>query len=230
MSPSNDIDYKKNIMNLLLKNVAGLTITDISEKLGISRNTVYRYIGLLVEKRKVQKKKIGAYTLYFTAETETIPKDLVFTFYLGYLSTFKDTFRNVQASYKQLGKIVAEKVQFPIGSEDSEQTESLGKYTNHYFMEIFGKMWPYFDPLPQQLDVLDIKIDGEKNKAIYHLGNAELLEFDPEFIIHFYVVTGYVEYRLKAQFNKDVKCDVIEYHASNKRDECYIKISLEVLK
>jgi DNA-binding Lrp family transcriptional regulator len=230
MSPSNDIDYKKNIMNLLLKNVAGLTITDISEKLGISRNTVYRYIGLLVEKGKVQKKKIGAYTLYFTAETETIPKGLVFTFYLGYLSTFKDNFKNVQESYKQLGKIVAQKTQFPIGTEDSETTESLGKYTNHYFMEIFGKMWPYFDPLPHQLDVLDIKIDGKENKAIYHFGNAELLEFDPDFIIHFYVVSGYVEHRLKAQFNKDVKCDILEYNASKNREECYVKISLELVK
>ncbi len=230
MSPSNDIDYEKNIMDLLLKNIAGLTVTDISEKLGISRNTVYRYIGLLVEKGKVQKKKIGAYTLYFTSETETIPKGLVFTFYLGYLSTMKDIMRNKQANYKQLGKIVAQRVQFPMWVEDSVPSESLENYTDHYFLEIFGNMWPYFDPIPNQLDILDTKIDGEGNKAIYHFGKSELLEFDPDFIIHFYIVSGYVEYRLKAQFNKDVKCDIIEYNSSKEREKCYIKVSLKILK
>jgi DNA-binding Lrp family transcriptional regulator len=229
MSHSSDIDYKKNIIDLLSNKIAGLTITDISEKLGISRNTVYRYIGELDEKGEVQKKKIGAYTLYFTAEAESIPKGLVFTFYLGYLSTMKYIMRDRRDNYKQLGKIVAERVQFPIWVEDSVPTESLGKYTTQYFLEIFGKMWPYFDPIPNHLDVLDTKIDIEENKAIYHFGNSELLEFDPDYIIHFYIVSGYIEYRLKAEFNKEVKCEILEYNASKKREECYVKVSLEVL-
>ena len=62
---SKDIDYEQKILDLLSESLFGLTITAISEGVSISRNTAYRYLGILEAKGKVYNKKVGTYNLYF---------------------------------------------------------------------------------------------------------------------------------------------------------------------
>jgi len=230
MVPDNEINYKKNILDLLAKNIHGLTVTDISEKLGISRNTVYRYIGMLEERELVFTKKIGAYNLYFTQERTMLPKDLVLAFYKGFIHSLKEDFKGYKDFFKDFGRKSAQYIPITLAPLDTEQIKSLGKFSNKYFLEIFGKMLPYFDPFTDKINLVKLELDEENLKAVYHFNNSDLLVEDDIYLQHFFIATGLIETSLKKYFDKHVKCDLIEYNLSENKNESSFKLSLEIIK
>ncbi len=52
-----EIDYKKKIYECIVENSFGLTVTDIADKVEISRTTVYKYLALLEDEEVIYKKK-----------------------------------------------------------------------------------------------------------------------------------------------------------------------------
>ena len=66
---------RKNIIKLLKLNPEGLTIVEISKKIGINRNTVAKYIYELSGAGIIQHRKIGTAKLCFLAETKKKRKE-----------------------------------------------------------------------------------------------------------------------------------------------------------
>ena len=83
------IDYKKKIYKCIVENSFGLTVTDIAEKVDISRTTVYKYLALLEDEEVIYKKKIGVYTLYFSQEESNLNKEIIISVFKGLLVNLK---------------------------------------------------------------------------------------------------------------------------------------------
>jgi len=59
MNDKDENTYEDKILDCLMRNNYGLTVVGISKMIGASRNTVYRYLGILETKNLVFKKEIG---------------------------------------------------------------------------------------------------------------------------------------------------------------------------
>jgi predicted transcriptional regulator len=228
MSPNNEIDYKKKILECLENNTAGLTITDIAKKTDISRNTIYRYIDILEENDLVFKKKVGAYHLYFTKERDLLSKGLIYIFYKGLLSIFKEKNPNIENLYKEIGRSLAKYVPITLWPPDSESMQTLKKLSNKFFLKTVGKFLPYLDPLKLRLDLKNIELNEDNNRVIYHYTNVESAKDDPNFINHYYLLTGYAEVKITEIYGKRCKCDIQEFKVSENPEDIYINISLEI--
>lgn len=62
------MDAEKEILIVLKENPEGLTITDIAAKVGLSRNTVSKYIYGLVKAGKVYQRRIGVVSICYLKE------------------------------------------------------------------------------------------------------------------------------------------------------------------
>ncbi len=229
MSPNNEIDYMKIILECLEINTAGLTITDIAKKTDISRNTIYRYIDILEEKDLVFKKKVGAYHLYFTKEREILKKDLIYGFYKGLLSVFKENNPNKENLYKEIGKSLAKYVPASLWAIGSKLQKRLKQFSNEFLLKTVGKFLQYLDPLKLNLTLKEIEMSENNNSVQYHFINIESAKNDPEFINHYYLLVGFVEVKLGEICGKKFKCDLQEFKISENPEDIYIKISLEIM-
>ena len=89
---SKDIDYERRILDCVSENLFGLTITAIAEKTNISRNTVYRYVGILETQGTIYNKRVGTYNLYFSKIKSMLFRDTVTSFFKALLSCLKEEF------------------------------------------------------------------------------------------------------------------------------------------
>ena len=87
MNSKSKRNFEQEIVDCLIDNNYGMTVLGIAEKIGVSRNTVYRYIGILEGKNEVFKREVGTYKLYYSKEARLISRKIILTFYkfLGYI-------------------------------------------------------------------------------------------------------------------------------------------------
>ena len=61
--PKEIIEYESEIVDYIRGKTDGVTITDIAKDKKYSRNTVSKYVSLLILKKKIFSRKVGAYKL-----------------------------------------------------------------------------------------------------------------------------------------------------------------------
>ena len=132
-------DFSKEILNYLLINPSGLTITDIAKGINTSRITVSKYVSILEAKKKVSTKEIGAYTLYFNVKRGLIPLDIMLPFYTGLLNGLKEDITD-REYYKKYGKRIADFMKFPYGSEVIDYVLPKKDRTNEKYLKFRFKL------------------------------------------------------------------------------------------
>ncbi|MDY6773708.1 MAG: winged helix-turn-helix domain-containing protein, partial [Candidatus Nanohaloarchaea archaeon] len=58
-------ETRRDILELLASNPRGLTISDVSEEVGVSRVTASKYLQALTSEGKVEERKVGQAKLHY---------------------------------------------------------------------------------------------------------------------------------------------------------------------
>lgn len=220
-SRRNEDDWKQDIVNYLLDYPSGLTITDISNGIDTSRITVSKYIGILEAEKKVITKKIGAYTLYYSAERGLVPKKLMLSYYIGLLTGLKKEIHDKE-KFKQFGITIADFMGFPYGSAYPDAVMPNKEGTIEKFFKYFGKTFSYIDFIYEKHPIIKTEIEG--NKAKFTLSEIELFDRSENYDVHFYISSGVIEAIVSKTLQRNSYCNVEEIDIKNKS----VKLLLEI--
>ena len=229
MNDKDENSYEDKILDCLMRNNYGLTVVGISKLIGASRNTVYRYLGILETKTLVFRKEIGRYNLYFSKEGRQITIDVVAGFYKGLLIALNKELPIEPEQFKNIGKFISKYVSLPFEKDDIDQIVKIETPLKREFLDILEVIRPYVSLLHDKITLKDVVVNEQEKKLLIHFINSDILEEFESTISHFYIVTGFIEAKIKNRIKINVKCDVIDYQLSNKDEENFIKITLEIL-
>ncbi|MBD3212862.1 MAG: winged helix-turn-helix transcriptional regulator [Candidatus Lokiarchaeota archaeon] len=198
-------NFSREILNHLLINPSGATITDIAKDINISRITVSKYISVLEAKEKVTTKQVGAYTLYYSADRSLIPKKIMLAYYSGLLASLKREIADKE-KYKEFGKTIADYIQFAYTFTFPEN-KNLRKGPDYsYFFKNIRKILSYIDFVYENRP--KIKVEALKNTAHFLISNIDLFKKSKELDYHYYIASGVIE-KLGSNFlEKDIICNV----------------------
>ena len=226
---SKDIDYEKRILDCLSENVFGLTITAIAEKTNISRNTVYRYVGILETQGTIYNKRVGTYNLYFSKKKSMLFRETVTSFFKALLLCLKEEFPEKEEFFKECGKKIGESYTPPFADKGREQFGKLEDLSDVEVLESVEMWVPFFNILFDTIELSNIEINEEKKEGIYTFNNSEMLESSDDHIYYFYIQAGMVEKRLSMITHKNVRCDVLDFRLFDDKENNYIKYRLRLV-
>ena len=168
---SKDIDYEKRILDCLSENVFGLTITAIAEKTNISRNTVYRHVGILETQGAIYNKRVGTYNLYFSKKKSMLYRETITSFFKPLLSCLKEEFPEKEVFFKETGKKIGESYTPPFADKGREQFGKLKDLSDVEVLESVEMWVPFFNLLFDRIELSNIEINKDENEVIYTFNN-----------------------------------------------------------
>ena len=213
-------EFSKEILNFLLINPSGVTITDIAKGINTSRITASKYVSVLEAKKKITTKQIGAYTLYFSVQRDLIPKNVMLSFYTGLLKGIKEEITDKE-TYKKFGKIIAEFMKFPYGSAISPDILPSKGGTKEEYYKFIGDNLSFIDFIYEQKP--KIKTEMMHDKTLYTISDIELFDKSEDFDVHYYIASGVVE-KLTSRVFPKAFCNVEEINVKKR----IVKISLKL--
>lgn len=206
---------------------SGVTITDIAEILGFSRNTVSKYINILELKNKIYKKKIGAYSLYISSEETNLPKSLILSYYKAFLKGLRKNFPNKEDVFKKIGINSANLIKFSFSPNIYKQLKSLkGNPISRVHLELFKEFYAAYDIFQPETEISILNVDPKGQEAIYRFKNSVFLEDNDLYIYHIYLMTGITQSILERELGQDVSCKVENYHISDDKKDSYFDVSI----
>lgn len=229
MVSSKDRDFEKEILGCLSKSTFGLTISDIAKKITTTRNTVYRYLGILEGTDLVFKKKIGRYVLYFSKEKEQEYLENILPIYKSFIDNLRKELPDKESIFKRIGKGMVDVITFPVGIEGFEHVESLKELTNKKLFELMRNLLPFLNLFDNKIVVRIIDLNKEATRVEYQITNSLFLEGGESHLYHFQILAGFLEEKLKKVLEKLVKCEVHEHKIFENKEDSYIRISVEII-
>jgi DNA-binding transcriptional ArsR family regulator len=221
-------DFKLQILDELDESPLGLTITEISAKTGIHRNTVSKYVIVLEAEGLVNKKEVSRSKLFFSKKRKYLPRKLVGSFMKALFSALKDKVPDRKEDFKEIGRAILENFKFPLGEEIVNEFERLRTdYGPQAKLQFFQEFYDSFDLFQDNPDVLIIEL--QEKRVIYKIKNPEFLRPPGNSTYFFYLACGIAEGLYKKLLKTIVSCNVLEIHVSNNIEESYVKILLELL-
>ncbi len=213
-------DFSKEILNYLLINPSGVTITDIAKGINTSRITVSKYVSVLEAKKKITTKQIGAYTLYFSVQRDLIPKNVMLSFYTGLLKGIKEEITDKE-TYKKFGKTIADFMKYPYGSPLSADILPNKGGTKEKYYRYIGENLSLLGFIYERKP--KIKTEVMDDKTFYTISDIELFDKSEDFDVHYYITSGVIE-KIASRFFPKAFCDVEEIDVKKR----IVKISLKL--
>mgnify|MGYP006280233019 CR=1 FL=1 len=208
----------------------GLTITDLSNELDISRNTVYKYLHALEDDDKIYDKQVGRYKLYYSKEVPLLReyKEGITSFIKELLANMKKTFPNQEALFKSFGINIADQIQIPFTEEGRDLLETLQGKEDFELLESIKDFLPHFNFLQDSMKISNIEVKKSEKRAVITFINSKMLEKNDDYIYYFHIMVGLIEKKLNLILEKDVRFDIINYEVFDKKEDSYIKVSFDV--
>ena len=223
----NKNDYKSKILSKLEDSASGLTITEISKRVKIHRNTVSKYLLSLETDGLVKKKEIGAARLYVSTKRKYLRRKLVNSFMQALLYGLKSNFPNDEQIFKNVGRNLLEHFQFSLGDAYTREFEKIKANSNSdTYLELFKEFYNAFDFFQDDLDISLAELSP--NKVIYRIKNSEFLEDSDDFIYYFYIVCGITEGIYYRGLDVNIICNIEKIQISSNKEESFVDISLEI--
>jgi len=206
-------EYMEEILSFINHNPSGVTITDIAKGVNTSRVTAGKYVAILLERKEVFFKEIGAYKLYLSSESKLIPREMVHSYFKGLLSGLDDVVNN-KDKYKRIGKKIAETMDFPYGSKfpDEILPKNNGKSVKK-FLKYFGNMIPFVQFVYRNKINVDTHIQKGYKKALYRISNIR--ELSGYMQVHFFIMTGVIEESIKKKLHMESRCQIEKIDTDN---------------
>ncbi|MFX1444506.1 MAG: hypothetical protein ACFFHV_13920 [Promethearchaeota archaeon] len=226
IKPRSPEKYEEMILDYVKQYPSGITITDISKGITVSRITVNKYVLVLEAKEQLFSKTIGAYKLYFATERRFIPKRAIIAFYQGLLSGIaaEISAENKESIFKNIGLNMDKFITFPVGSRFPKEIRQPKNGSYRDLFEYYAEIYDSMDYVIEEFADIKVSINDKGNKAIYTFKDVEFLEREKYFIVHFYIVSGMIQKTLSKLINKKVICKVEKVYGNN------VDLSIEILK
>lgn len=217
--------YELRIIDVLRQKSHGSTITEIANEMEASRNTVSKYVSRLEDMGRIESKKVGVYKLYYSYGDGIMSKNTFINFYKGLVYGLKIEFPDREDKIKEIGKYIADFYALPLINEKTFKDESPSIQTILLLLEEFNT---YNDLFNENSSLSGIEVIEPNEKFSIKLSNFTFLHDSSEFIYHIYIVVGYLERLLTKKFGKQVKCNIKDFHISDKNSsESYVEVILE---
>ncbi len=226
---SNKRDYDQEILKCLEEGVMGLTITDIAKVLGISRNTVSKYLKVLEIRELVSAQDVGVYRLYFLKTQRAIPPNVLNSLFWGVIAGLKKVFPDHPELFKKVGGEIDKSLNFPlIGGKLDEIIAWLSQITNKQFFDAVGFLLPRIFFIAENAYVKSFTIERD-DRAVYLLTNTTLLQ-KQDYLYALYIMAGFLESYFWSKYKKKIVCDILDCSFSPFPSEGCVKIAIHVLK
>ncbi|HMF30398.1 MAG TPA: helix-turn-helix domain-containing protein [Candidatus Lokiarchaeia archaeon] len=223
-------NYDQEILKCLEDGVIGLTVTDIANTLGISRNTVSKYLRTLETQQLVSSQDVGVYRLYFVKIQGALPRAMLNSIFWGVLAGLKKVFPDYPEMFKKVGGEIDKNISFPlIGGNIEEIVEWLRQITNEQFFEAIAILLPRIFFIAENARVKSFTIEEGRAKATYLVTNAILLQ-NENYLYSLYIMAGFLESYFKSKYKKEIACDIVDCKFSELPSDAYVKIAIEILK
>lgn len=201
---------------------------------GFSRNTVSKYINILKEKKKIRKKKVGAYSLYFSMEENFLPNSLVLSYYQVILKGLKEYFPDNERGefFKQLIQKNVDEIRINISPEMKKKLNELGEKPTRELISInlnlFKELYLMYDLFQPDVDISLLEIDADQNKVIYRFKNSRFFEDNEDYIYHLYFMCGVSEGILERALKRKITCRLENNHIAGEKEDSYFDLSIEI--
>lgn len=223
----NKNDYKSKILGKLEDSASGLTITELSQKVKIHRNTVSKYLLSLESDGLVKKKEIGAAKLYISIKRKYLRRKLVNSFIQALLYGLKSNFPNKEQIFKNVGRNLLEHFEFSLGDAYIREFEKIKANSNSdSYLELFKEFYNAFDFFQDDLDISLVELSS--HKVIYRIKNSEFLANSDDFIYYFYIVCGITEGIYYRGLDVKITCNIENIEIATNKEESFVEISLEI--
>jgi DNA-binding transcriptional regulator YhcF (GntR family) len=220
-------NYKGTIIEILEDHPFGLSITELADKTNFHRNTVSKYVNILEAENKVNKKRIGTASIYTTKQRKYLRRSLVVSFIQSLLSSLKHNFPDKEEDFKEIGRDITERFQFPIGDVYIDEFKKVRKSSNIIEkLKLFELFYNSFDFFQDDVDIELIELNG--NKITYRLRNSEFFDKNKNFNYFFYIMCGITEGIYLQNLNLKIECDVDQIQYSKTENGRFIDISLSI--
>ncbi len=220
-------NYKSKILNKLADSASGLTITELSNRVKIHRNTTSKYLSILEAESLVTKKDIGKARLYFSKKRKYLRKNLVNSFIQALLHALKNKYPNDEKIFKEVGLGILDDFHFSLGDAYIKQLEKVkGNFDAKTYLTLFEELYNSLDFFQDDLDISIVELN--QNKVIYRIKNSEYLENSGDYTYYFYIVCGITEGIYLRNLDVKVLCNVEKTHITNNNEDSFIDISLEI--
>jgi hypothetical protein len=228
----NTRNFQQEILDCINLNNFGVTIQDIADQIKASRNTVSKYIFQLEHEKKIFKKKVGVYFLYFSTDRELVQRSIIDEFYKSFLLGLKMRFPDEEKTFKIIGRDIGENFMIPLDYIRGlyKESQSPRDIPTRTFLEILREFLPYIDIFQHSLEISIIDTNEQGNKATYRLSKSNLLEKTKDFIYHFYIISGMIETTLARELMREVTSDVVQINISNENAKSFVDISVEIVE
>jgi hypothetical protein len=193
---------------------------------------VSKYISTLKLKNKIYKKKVGAYSLYFSSEENYLPNSLVLSYYKVLLKGLKENFPEKGEFFKYIIKKNVSDIKFTFSPKIYKQlkyfkSHPISQYTKIH-LEIFKEFYPTYDIFQPDVDISILKIDPKGQKAVYRFRNSVFIEDNDDYLYHVYFMCGLTEGILEREIKREVNCQVENYHIGGGKEDSYFDISISI--
>ncbi|TFF86634.1 MAG: ArsR family transcriptional regulator [Promethearchaeota archaeon] len=219
------LDIRNEIINLLKSSDYGLNISQIAEKLGISRYTARNYLGILEKEKRIDVKEIGRSKLIYIKQIMRKTKSSGYRkFYSNFLkSLFESLDKFVpniipkpEVSIKKIGKEMSKSITWPSGkilqptklsNDRKEALKYLSKFTLQFF-DLLNEINEYFtvEVVPNPLDKGEKSILIKAQNIGFEYANTEFFH---------YLFSGIFESRLQENFGEDIYLKVKQFQNGN---------------
>ena len=151
------------------------------------------------------------------------------SYYKALLAGLKKKYPNNGEIFKDIGRECLEYLVLFLKPFSSEKLKSV-RYNRilKLYYDVFGKFFPSLNIINPIIELSVKKKRGKKDKLLLKFTDSEFLEDSNDFIYHFYISAGIIEAIWKREVNKNVKCNIEKIFISEKRENSFIELSIEI--
>jgi predicted transcriptional regulator len=223
-------DFLQAIMECLNRCSFGQTISDIAKEINSSRNTVYRYLGMLEARGLVFKKVTGNYVLYFSKAKRGESLEQVYPLYLELIRQLRQTFPGKEEQFKDIGRNLAQAKVWELSSEMQERIEKLKNMSGKEILSSLSTILAQFNLFDKDIKVRIVNLDQGDTRATYHISNSLFLASNSPYAYHFYLFAGFIEQSLQMFLIKKVTCEIHDFKIFSRKEDSYVEVSVEISK
>jgi hypothetical protein len=218
-------DIRNEIVNLLNNSDYGLNISQIAEKLDISRYTTRSYLGILEKEKRIDVKEVGRSKLIYIKQAMRGTKsNRYLTFYSNFLKSLFESFDKLvpnnipkpEIFIKKIGKEMYKSITWPSGrilrptklsNNRKEALKDLSKLCIQFF-DLLNEINEYFsvEIIPNPLDKGDKSILIKAQNIGFESANTEFFH---------YLFSGIFESKLQENFGKNIYLNVHKFKNDN---------------
>ena len=224
---------KTDILNAIESSIYGLNISNLSENLKLSRNTVKKYLHHLIKKGLILENEIGRSKIYFSKKTAqksniNVMRKTFFTILNRQLEIFeeispkfiKDPYNFIKEFSSKLGQGYFPFLKIIKISKSDKNTINIDEVAEislkfmNYLNDIFGEMYkielvPKISKDQESSVIFRVEITSKEIKSINYF---------------FYACAGFYERILRDKVKENISITILEIQEENSC--CYYKLSI----